>query len=187
MKTPNESHFADPIYRSAFCGARSKIGLSVVNGVDAESIATDVVILFLQIQKEAAQHETGERNDLPFYKSTSWAYCVGQRKAINALRKHQVIKDNTSFLSKNIEDSNNCPERFAVMTEEQRKVQQVLLSLRFQDAVYLFCRYWMGFSNKEVAKFWAELTGKRFSERTHLIRFEIAKIRLRMKLKQSAF
>ena len=45
MNKSNASHFAVPVYKSAFCGARSKIGHRVVNGADAESIAADVVIV----------------------------------------------------------------------------------------------------------------------------------------------
>lgn len=187
MKKKNDSRFAVPVYRSAFCGARSKIGLRVVNGTDAESIAADVVAMSLRLQEEAEQQETRQSDGLPFYESGGWAYGVGQRRAVDALRKDQVRRVHVPFLSKNIEDADHRPEEFAVMTEEQRKVQQALLSLRFQDAVYLFCRYWMGFSNKEVAEFWAELTGEHLSERTHVMRFENARFRLSMKLKQSAF
>ncbi len=185
MNKSNASHFAVPVYKSAFCGARSKIGHRVVNGADAESIAADVVIVSLEMQKDAEQNKTGESDDSPFYKSSSWAYGVAQWRTTDALRKDQVIQDHTPDLSKNIEDSSNRPEGFATMTEKQRMVQQGLLSLRFQDAIYLFCRHWMGLSNKGVAEFWAELTGEHLSERTHVMRFKNAHDRLRQKLESS--
>ena len=187
MKKPNDSRFAVSLYSAAFSGARSKIGHRVVNGADAESIAADVVIVSLQMQKGAEQREAGESDDSPFYKSGGWAYGVAQWRTADALRKNQVIHDHSPVLSKNIEDLNNRPERFATMTEEHRMVQQGLLSLRFQDAVYLFCRYWMGLSNKGVAEFWAELTGEHLSERTHIMRFKNANDRLRRKLEPSLF
>ena len=185
MKKQNDSRFGAPVYRAAFCGARSKIGLRVVSGTDADSIAADVFAMSLRLQEKAGQQETRQSDELPFYESGIWAYRAGQWRAGDALRKEQVFQGHTPFLSKNIEDSKNRPEGFATMTEEQRMVQQGLLSLRFQDAVYLFCRYWMDLSNKGVAEFWAELTGEHLSERTHVMRFKNANDRLRRKLEPS--
>ncbi len=182
MKNPNASEFTVPVYRSALCGARSKIGLRVVNGEDADSIATDVLAMSLRLQEEAAQQETGQRKEMPFYESGSWAYGVGQRRAIDALRKERVRQDHAPLLSKNVEDADHRAEELANATEQQRIVQQGLLSLEFQDAVYLFCRYWMDLSNKSIGEFWAELTGEHLCERTHVMRFKIANDRLRRKL-----
>ena len=186
MKKLNTSRFTVPVYRSAFSGARSKIGLRVVNGEDADSIATDVLEMSLRLQEKAKQQETRQIKEMPYYESSTWAYGVGRWRAVDALRKERVSQDHAPLLSKNIEDADHRAEELADSAEQQRIVQRGLLSLEFQDAVYLFCRYWMDLSNKGIGEFWTELTGEQLCERTHVLRFKNASDRLRRKLEPSA-
>ena len=151
----------------------------------AHTIAIDVFIEYERLKQSTHPSTTSDQLSV-IRKPQNWAYFVGRCSAIDALRNERIARIHVPYLSKNVVDSDNSPEELTLKAQRERLIQRGLLSLEFQEAFYLFSRYWMEFSPTETGEFWAEVTGERFCIRSHVKRLEKANDCLRRKLEPLA-
>ena len=175
MYNIDENLLSDPIFRSAYFGARSVLESRSCEGHDAESIATDV---YHDLAVEAAREPDGTPGKAAQPASTALAYRKTKFKAINNVRKKDVAQRHRDAIGNARTSTAVTATDVVIQSESKDLIQTVLFSLKFDDAVLVLARDILEMKYSEIRDFFHHVTGRMLSTRAIAYRLNVLHARL---------
>jgi len=175
MRKINPAVFSDPIFRSAYLGARSVLASRDCEGHDAEAIATDV---YIELRLQAAVKPDGTPGEAVPFVSTALAYRKAKFKAVDWVRKKTVAQRHRNTIGSARTWTTTTATDVAIQSEFKGLIQRVLFSLNFDDALLVLARDVLEMKYSEIRDIFDQVTSRNLSARSLSYRLDLLHARL---------